>query len=158
MSTTKIERPIELVPEVHRALLTKRSGVLALPMRPQPVYSDAQWGRMVAGLVELGHLFDAGDRGACVLESAFQEGLLASLRCPWGRGGDVLWCREPWAQVGRGFRYLNRDAVKGDDQVWLPAQRMPRAAARLVLKIVHVGIGEDASGAYVWEIEVERLS
>lgn len=156
MSTTGIERPIELAPDVHRALLGKRFGTLVLPMRPQPVLTDAQWAALVGGLVELGHLFEPGDRGVAVLAAAFHEGLLPSLRCPWGRGGDGLWCRDPWAQVGRGFRYRNRDAAKDDDLVWLPAQRMPRVAARLVLKNEHVGIGADASGAYVWEIEVER--
>lgn len=155
MSTTGIERPIELVPAVHRALLAQRVGVLRLPMRPQPALTDAQWGRLVSGLIELGHLYEFGDRGAGLLNAAWQEGLLASLRCPWGRGGDVLWAREPWAQVGRHFRYRCRDAVKGDEAVWLPAHRMPRQAARLVMRITHVEIGADEAGGYVWEIEVE---
>lgn len=157
MSTTKIERPIELAPDVHRRLLSQRFSTLFLPMRPQPALTDSQWGRLVAGLVELGHLYEPGDSGAGVLDAAFQEGLLASLRCPWGRGGDVLWCREPWAQVGKGWRYAIRDAVSVDGGLWYSAQRMPRVAARLVLKIISVSIAF-SDGAYVWEIEVERLS
>lgn len=155
MSTTGIERPIELAPDAHRALLQLQAGVVILPIRPQPVLTDAQWDCIASALIEFGYLFDRSDRGGDMLDSALYEGLLPDLRCPWGRGGDVLWCREPWAQVGRHFRYRCRDAVKGDELVWLPAHRMPRAAARLVLKILRAGIDQDESGAYVWRIAVE---
>ena len=37
MSTTGIERPIELAPERVRQLLTARHGELELPMTPQPM-------------------------------------------------------------------------------------------------------------------------
>ena len=155
MSTTEIERPIELAPAVHRALLGQRWGVLHLPMRPQPVLTDAERGRLASALQGLGHLATPADPVAELLDAAMHEGLLADLRCPWGRGGDVLWCREPWAQVGGKFRYRCRDAVKGDSAVWLPSHRMPRAAARLVLKIDHVGVAADERGALVWRVEVE---
>lgn len=153
--STGIERPIELAPERLRALLLSRCGTLVLPMVVQPVLGDLERRVLVSALVELGHFFEEGDSAADLLDAAFHEGLLPDLRCPWGRGGDRLWCREPWAQVGRHFRYRCRDAVKGDETVWFPAHRMPRAATRLVLKIDHVGIGADSAGALVWEIDVE---
>lgn len=153
--TTGIERPIELAPEVHRDLLGKRRGTLRLPMRPQPVLTDAQWDRIAGRLIEYGYLYDRSAWGADMLDAAMQEGLLADLRCPWGRGGDVLWCREPWAADGRGYLYRCRDAVRGAGVIWMPAHRMPRAAARLEIKIGHVGISADEDGAYVWEIDVE---
>lgn len=86
MSTTGIERPIELVPAVHRALLAQRVGVLRLPMRPQPVLTDAQWGRLVSGLIELGHLYEFGDRGAGLLNAAWQEGAAGQPALPVGPG------------------------------------------------------------------------
>lgn len=153
--STGIERPIELAPEVHRELLGKRSGVLRLPMRPQPVLTDAQWERLAFELIGYGYLFDPGSRGALVLDAAMQEGLLPDLRCPYGRGGDLLWCREPWAADGRGYLYRCRDAARGTGVVWMPAHRMPRAAARLELKIDYVQIDEDEGGALVWELDVE---
>ena len=65
-------------------------------------------------------------------------------------------------EKGRGFglgggyaRYVCRDACKDDELVWLPAVRMPRAAARLVLKIDGVCIDADADGRAVWQLEVE---
>lgn len=152
--STGIERPIELAPEVHRDLLGKRCGTLRLPMRPQPVLTDAQWDRIGGRLMEYGYLCDRM-RGAQILNYAMEEGLLADLRCPWGRGGDVLWCREPWAVGASGYLYQARDAARGLGVVWRPAHCMPRAAARLVLKMEHVGIGEDEAQAYVWEIDVE---
>lgn len=155
--STGIERPIELVPAVHREMLGKRSGVLRLPMRPQPVLSVPQWARLAGALIELGHLYALNDTGAGLLNAAMQEGLLADLRCPWGRGGDVLWSREPWAADGRGYLYRCRDAARGAGVVWMPAHRMPRAAARLLMKIDHVEIGQDEAGSYVWEIDVVRV-
>lgn len=152
--TTGIERPIELAPEVHRALLGKRRGMLRLPMRPQPAMTEAQWDRIAVLLMGLGYLCERGSRSAWMLDAAMQEGLLADLRCPWGRGGDVLWCREPWAQAGRGYLYQYRDASRDAGVVWRPPHSMPRAAARLEIKIGFVGIGDD-DGAYVWEIDVE---
>lgn len=156
--STGIERPIELAPEVHRRfLLGRKSDTLRLPMRPQPALTDAQWERIAGRLIEYGYLYDHGMRGPHMLDAAMHEGLLADLRCPWGRGGDLLWCREPWA-VGRGgYLYQARDAARSLGVVWRPAHCMPRAAARLVLKMEHVGIGEDEAQAYVWEIDVVRV-
>lgn len=157
--STGIERPIELAPEVHRELLGKRHGTLRLPMRPQPVLTDAQWELINGELMGLGYLCEWTSRGAWLLDAAMQEGLLPDLRCPYGREGDLLWCREPFAQHGQGFSYLGHDAkIKIGRGSWIPAHRMPRAAARLVLKIDCVQIGEDEGGALVWEIDVERVS
>lgn len=153
--TTGIERPIELAPETHRAMLGKRRATLTLPMRPPPVLPPSQWERLAYELMALGHLYEPGDSGPNMLDAAWQEGLLPDLRCPWGRGGDMLWCQEPWAANAREYLYRCRDALKGKASVWMPAHRMPRAAARLLLKIDYVKIGADEAGNYVWEINVE---
>jgi len=152
--STGIERPIELAPEKVQALLGARRGVLLLPMLPAPVVTLEAREALRGGLLELGYLADVFD-DLTLITCGFDEGLLPSLRCPWGRGGDLLWVREPWAQVGRHWRYCSRDACKDDELVWLPAVRMPRAAARLVLKIDGVCIDADADGRAVWQLEVE---
>lgn len=150
-----IERPVELAPDRVRALLPAKRGALLLPMTPQPRMEDRQRRALSGALLELGMYFSDDTDAVDLIDLAFREGVLPDLRCPWGRGGDVLWCREPWAQVGRHWRYCNRDARKGDDLVWLPAARMPRAAARLVLKIEDVGIARDADGRFAWRLDVE---
>lgn len=155
--STGIERPIELAPDKHRALLVAKRGALVLPMSPQPLLEDRQLRIVANELTDLGYLFELGDSTAGVLDAAFREGVLPDLRCPWGLPGDVLWCREPWQWGGQQWRYGNRDARKGDGLVWLPAVRMPRAAARLVLKIDDVGIGYDEQRRLAWAVEVERL-
>lgn len=153
--STGIERPVELAPDRVRALLPAKRGALLLPMSPQPRMEDRQRRALSGALLELGMYFSDDTDAVDLIDLAFREGVLPDLRCPWGRGGDVLWCREPWAQVGRHWRYCNRDARKGDDLVWLPAARMPRAAARLVLKIEDVGIARDADGRFAWCLAVE---
>ena len=150
-----IQRPIELAPHKVRELLGARRGALLLPMNPVPVLTFEARPALSGALLELGFLADVFD-DVDLITHGFDEGLLPSLRCPWGRGGDRLWVREPWAQVGRSYRYCSRDAVpRDDDLVWLPAVRMPREAARLVLKLDEVTIDCDANGQPVWSISVE---
>ena len=152
-----MERPIELVPDKVRALMGARRGGVLLPMRPAPVVDAAVRGRLrdelTASTLRLEGIDRLDDVG--LLDAAFRWGLIPDLRCPWGHVGDLLWVREPWAQVGRHWRYCNRDACKGDELTWLPAVRMPRAAARLVLEIEDVGIARDADGRFAWCLAVE---
>lgn len=149
-----MERPIELVPAKHRALLAARREVLHLPMVPQPVVTEAVRGALAGALLEIG-CSTQGWPDAELLDMAFREGFLPDLRCPWGRGGDLLWAREPWTTVGIHYRYCNRDAQKGDEMVWYPAARMPKEAARLWMKIDDVGIGCVQGSGFVWELTVE---
>lgn len=152
---TGIERPIELQPGRVRALMAERRAVLELPMTPVPHLLPEHFEAL---RLELGGLFGVapGFDDVDTLDLAFRDGLLPQMRCPYGRGGDVLWFREPWAQVGRGFRHRGRDAVAGDDLVWLPASSMPRQAARVVMKIDDVGVSRPA-GVWCWRVEVERV-
>lgn len=155
MSTTGIERPIELAPERVRQLLTARHGELELPMTPQPVLVAETRAALCGALVQLGYLADVMS-DVELIAHGFDEGVLPSMRCPYGRGGDVLWARERWAQVGQGYRYFPFErAARGDDWLWHEPQRMPRDAARLVMQIRRVSVGQDASGALVWRVEVE---
>lgn len=150
-----IERPIDLPPDRARQLLALRRDALVLPMAPRPHVGDAEVRALLAALTKFGCApEDTSPVG--VFDLAFREGLLPTLRCPWGRGGDVLWVREPWAQVGRGYRYCPRSEPGPDDVVWLSSARMPRVASRLALKIDDVGIACPA-GVWSWVLEVERV-
>lgn len=152
-----IQRPIELAPFKVRELLAARRGALMLPMTPAPALTEAQRQALIGSLLALG-ISPEGCDDLELIAHGFDEGLLPALRCPWGRGGDRLWVREPWAQVGRSYRHCSRDAVpQADDLMWFPAVRMPREAARLVLKLDEVAIDRDANGAPVWSISVEVL-
>mgnify|MGYP000943525904 CR=1 FL=1 len=148
-----IERPIELTPEKLRALLVEDCGELVLPMRPGPDVTPELQAALVEALEAIG-VDGRGMQPAELLDAAFRDGLLPEWRCPWGRGGDRLWCREAWAKIGLHFHYASR-SYEALRLVWLPAVRMPRAAARLVLKIDDVGIGADEVGGLVWRIAVE---
>lgn len=128
-----IERPIDLAPAtVARLLRGGHRGELLLPMRPAPVLTPAVRAALVGGLLELGIEAESAS-DAELMGLAFDVALDPSWRCPWGRGGDVLWAREPWR----------------------PAHLMPRDAARLVMRITHVGIAADEQGAVCWLLDVE---
>ena len=153
-----IERPIELTPVRRRELLVAKRGTLYLPMSPQPVLIPETRAALNGELMALGYLTDAMS-DAERIAYGFEEGCLPSLRCPYGRGGDLLWCREYWAQVGRSsYRYWGRDEPpEGGGVVWHEPARMPREAARLVLRIRESGIEvDDDSGRMVWALDVER--
>ena len=150
-----IERPIDLPAAVITGLLQARRDALVLPMAPQPVLMPHHIKELEAGLIGLGlDVVDLDEPG--LLDTAFREGLLPSMRCPWGRGGDVLWCREPWAQVGRGFRHRLRAELPDDGLLWHAAAQMPRQAARAVVKVDDVGVTRRA-GVWCWVLEVERV-
>lgn len=148
MSTTAIERPIELHDAtVSRLLRGGRRGVLVLPIRPAVVMAPDLRAALSGGLLELG-IESGGMTDAELVDMAFREGLEPTWRCPWGRGGDVLWVREPWAEV------LGRPVVGAG--MLRPAQTMPREAARLVMRITDVGVTTAwPEPALCWRIEVE---
>lgn len=149
-----IERPIELTREKVASLMAgPRRAELVLPMIPAPVMTDDVRRRLTNELVMFGYL-SAWESDLELLAYAWDEGLLPDLRCPYGRGGDVLYLREPWSRDGGRWRYAYRDAQKGDGLVWIPAARMPREAARLVMRIKTVEIGAGDGGRPAWRVTV----
>lgn len=156
MSTTAIERPIDLSPDAVRRLLNSGPrGELLLPMRPPLAVTPAVRAALVGGLLELG-IDAATSTDAELLGLAFDEALDPAWRCPWGRGGDVLWAREMWAEVlGRVLLQGHVSPAQVDGLRWRPAHTMPRSAARLVMRITHVGIDADEQGTVCWLLDVE---
>jgi hypothetical protein len=61
-------------------------------------------------------------------------------RCPYGAGGDLLWCRETWCPVGQSFIYRADGASPPEGERWHASILMPRRASRLTLKVVSVSL------------------
>ena len=157
MSTTSIERPIELdVLAVDRLLTGPRRAVLTLPMRPTLMMTPAIREALLGGMLELGICAD-GLTDAELVDSAFREGLEPTWRCPWGVGGDVLWVREQWATVlGRVVVPGRVNPAQRSALSWRPPQTMPREGARLVMRITDVGVTTAwPEPALCWRLEVE---
>ncbi len=153
MSRGSMERPVELAPTRMAALLAEGRGEIRLVMNPQPRLFDAMRAELAGALTELG-IWSAGHSDAELLDVAFREGVQPYWRCPWGRPGDVLWCRELHARDGNAWRYAALEGGRDVGVVWVPPVRMPREATRLVLRIEDVGIGE-ADCAFAWALAVE---
>lgn len=157
MSTTGMERPIDLAQDaVARLIRGGRRGVLVLPMKPAVWVTPEVRAALAGGLLELG-IDAAGMVDAELVDMAFREGLEPTWRCPWGRGGDVLWARELWASALGRVMYAGPGLPIGADSVvWRPAHTMPRDAARLVMPITDVGVTTAwPEPALCWRLEVE---
>ena len=72
-------------------------------------------------------------------------------RCPYGRPGDVLWCRETWQKSGLGwgselplgklhYRATDTGEWKPYWGNWKPSIHMPRHASRLTLDLIGVRV------------------
>lgn len=96
------------------------------------------------------------------------------LSCPYGKPGDCLWVREPWAYFGgdeylyqqepkavvfRANEGLYHEAINGPRWAdkWRPSIHMPRWASRLLLEVTEVRVQrlQDISDA---DIEAEGLT
>ena len=72
-----------------------------------------------------------------------------SVKCPYGQPGDVLWVRETWAEYydphGHPHEPLiayraGYDEANAKEIKWKPSIHMPKAAARIFLKVVNVRV------------------
>lgn len=78
-----------------------------------------------------------------------------SVISPYGKKGNILWVRETWKKNDRPigfpyFHYADDDVFTNKDyEKWKPSIHMPKAAARLFLKITGVRVERlhDISGA-----------
>ena len=108
---TKVkERPIIFNSEMIRAILSGAKTQTRRVIKPQPVASktsdfapdtvkiEARYGHMVAVPYT---------RGPRML---WNEG--PKIKCPFGKPGDRLWCRETWAYVWAGYGETNAVVYK----------------------------------------------
>jgi hypothetical protein len=77
------------------------------------------------------------------------EGESREWKCPYGKPGDVLWVREKWENETSGGKQINFYA--GNNEVehnvayrtltkWKPSIHMPRAASRIMLKVISIRV------------------
>lgn len=75
------------------------------------------------------------------------------VHCPYGKTDDILWVRETWQKSGLaemadaagmsqqvGDRYIYKADKKNEGYQWKPSIHMPKAACRLKLQIVSIGV------------------
>jgi len=73
-------------------------------------------------------------------ETDFIDTDLKSYKCPYGNVGDLLWVRETWG-TWRNEYYYKASTELGDEVCkWKPSIHMPKAAARIWLKIEEIRV------------------
>ena len=146
------ERPILMNTDMVRAILEGRKTVTRRAMKPQPVLD--------------GHFWRLGGAGWGDNISSFHPVPCHSLynRAPY-HPGDILWVRETWTRLpetpGGHFRPhgvyyykvgedLRPEKYRGNS--WHPSIHMPRAAARIFLRVTDVRVERlqsiNSQGAY----------
>lgn len=156
---------VAVEPKVHpilfsgpmvRAILDGRKSVTRRVIKPQPFgptkyhtgiskFFDKGEGRWWGVTADI-HRFDPS------------PATLFDIRCPYGAAGDLLWCRETWADLrGMGFdtdvayraQYLNRHGAEDADSQqrreeygvpWKPSIHMPKRYARLWLRVTDIRV------------------
>lgn len=123
----KKERPILLSTPMVEAILEGRKTQTRRALKPQPdlMVDDPAH--------PLKHV-------PCI----FKKGMAASIPCPYGQAGDILWVRESWAVTGTEYMYKvdKQPHIQGIIK-WKPSIFMPKKASRIWL--------------HVEDIRVERL-
>jgi hypothetical protein len=100
---------------------------------------------------------NSGPNGEMVCLGGEEWGLLDGIlsgdwRCPYGRPGDLLWCRETWAHV-HGITQRPAAIYRSDPMYdgckpgdfpwqWRPSIHMPRWASRITLEITDVAVDQ----------------
>jgi len=136
------ERPIVFSTEMVRAILDDRKTMT------RGVVKDAgnkmHYGRLLGewGLSEPPELVDGLLRW--VLQTDVDDSAMFEIKCPYGEVGDIIWVKETWAihekAVG-GIIFKARCPEKlAAIKTWRSSRFMPRAAARLFLKVKDVRV------------------
>lgn len=119
-----ILKPILFNTEMVRAILDGRKTVTRRLIKPQPTgkvnhftgYKTDFWGE----------------------DKADSRGVHVEILKPPYQPGDILYVREKWAKDPFGTGYIYPTEIPGAGQKWRPSIHMPKAAARLFLKVKSV--------------------
>lgn len=136
-------RPILFSAPMIRALLDGRKTQTRRMVKPQPLLSAGRW-----------HFYKRGF-------PVYLEGNHHAVEsCPYGKPGDLLWCRETWqhgnAPLGNYQRgclifyradYLDdphgpdgEKSPEGKYRRWIPSLHLPRRESRITLRITDVRV------------------
>lgn len=126
------ERPILMNTDMVRAILEGRKTVTRRVIKPQP---DGRPVRMA--------------ESSCYPDCFAIEGTSKVVRPPY-QPGDILWVRETWCEsLGQAGKYFYRAYAGPRDEMreyahsfnrWRPSIHMPRAAARIFLRVTDVRV------------------
>lgn len=103
--------------------------------------------RIIKGDIITG--FDVKDRVPVVMKVEGNTAKGKSIKCPYGKPGDILWVRETWCRKLKNGNYAykaDRPNEPGylqacyDDAVWRPSIYMPRGATRIFLRVTNVRV------------------
>lgn len=116
------EFPIDLDVAGVRAVLDGRKTTCRVPIKRKPaaIIRPLPFSGQAGGGSEL---FDAKGR---------------NVPCPFGRPGDLLYVREPFAETPDGVLYRADEAKKPSGARWRSPSRMSRKSSRIVLAVVGV--------------------
>ena len=159
------ERPILFSTSMVKAILDERKTVTRRVMKPQlscdhSGYSEADWKNKPIQWSEIGLKYGKA-YCACCGNGAHLSDDWSGLNCPYGKPVDILWVRETWIKINIDEEfggYRSEYAYRADDNEeygsiknglgkrfidswkWRPSIFMPKAACRLKLQIVSVGV------------------
>jgi hypothetical protein len=146
------ERPIIFSAEMVRAILTGKKTQTRRVCKEQPRILPGRQYRYDGIDEEDGtHFIEI-----LLYDGTYTEYYLPVGKCRYGEVGDLLWVRETWIPwdglaldlqqyfegSGRKARYLYRADIDSQKQTtgWSPSRYMPRAAARLFLRVKNVRV------------------
>ncbi len=177
MATKTKERPIIFDGESVRALLAGTKTQTRRAIRPQPPSVEAVHDK--SGLdfsLYSGPDYPSGIwRVAGPVWAVGELGSVTEWKCPFGRVGDRLWCREKWARncfmadsQCTGPNHCHHAAtcskLRLESEEWKSPVKMPRWASRLTLEITAVRVErlqeiteEDAIAEGVEKLDFHRL-
>ena len=129
----KIAKPILFNTEMVQAILEGRKTVTRRVIKPQPTYSPRD-----------GFTYRGGAYGIGMPPEI--ESAAYNLRCaaPY-KVNDVLWVRETWGEDKHNFLYRADFSENDLEKVghllrWRPSIHMPKAAARIFLRVTNVRV------------------
>lgn len=142
------ERPVLFSGSMVAAILAGRKSMTRRVMHPQPALPVVPRESVLSGEILWCHPAPGDHTGI----------LVKSYRCPYGKPGDTLWCRETWAQVprtayhhdpsiphrvspdGHSWAVYREGWERCQPCQWKPSIHMFRWASRLTLELVSVRV------------------
>jgi hypothetical protein len=122
-----MERPILFSTPMAQAILDGRKTQTRRIIKPQ--------GSAVC--FDVAMKIDGSDKWPRNLDD--DERYLSYMKCPYGKIGDILWCRETWQKIeGDRFIYKADSIIWGGK--WKPSIFMPKAACRIKLEIINIRV------------------
>lgn len=148
------ERPIIFNAPMVRAILVGRKTQTRRVVRQVPHWQHCGRDIMEWGLSDC--YTDESGRHWLDIQTHVDDNSHDEIKCPFGKPGDRLWCKETWRIDGlstKGALEIGRRHTDGlsfradmygdrscDDCPWIPSIHMPRWASRITLEITGVRV------------------